>query len=391
MSVKRFCLLIIVISSLAFILMLGRGTASASDRETELFNKGYEYLFSYKPDKAAEIFRLFLEEFPDSSARDAAMFWLGKTLISTKSYSEAELMFQTIQKEFPDSPFIVFIVLEMKELAKQRSTIEEERKKTAELKSQQASIREEQDRPQILRDTPSAPQLDPNAVVRIGSRDYPLARIIDYHVSASLVFKRFGIKDIAWRTGNPLDDFISEELLFLEAKKANITIDAKKQKEIAESQKLSAAEKDYIEKFMTIAGYIDTQYIDVPPQHRVETLSVDYRPGDAASKTVLATDLQKAAREGISFEEIARTYPDRVRFSSLTPQDFSTKYKEKSQLLQKLNFLNEETVVIWSDKGYMLIKPITDRVHFNPFEELSTQKKEKLKAFLKQWLAEHRK
>jgi hypothetical protein len=241
----------------------------------------------------------------------------------------------------------------------------------------------------LTQNKPSAPQLDPDAVVRIGNRNYPLSQIIEYHVSASLVFKRLGIKDIAWRTGNPLDDFISEELLYLEAKKAHVTVDAKKLKEMSESQNFGAAETNYLDKFMTIARYIDTQYADDPAEKWIELISVDYRPGDAAAKTVLATDLQKAAREGKSFEEIGKTHPDGVKFLRLSISDFSTKYREKSQIIQKLNFLNEETIVIWSEKGFMLIKPISGRGHYNPFEELSTQKKEKLKAFLKQWFAEH--
>ncbi|MBI5846597.1 MAG: hypothetical protein HZB31_01345 [Nitrospirae bacterium] len=242
-----------------------------------------------------------------------------------------------------------------------------------------------------MHEAPSSPQLDPEAVVRIGNRAYRLTQIIEYHVTASAVFKRFGIMDIAWRTGNPLDDFIAEELLFMEAKKAQVTIDAKKLKEMAESQKLGAAEADYLDKVMTIARYIDMQYADDPTEKWIELISVDYKPGDAAAKTVLATDLQKAAREGTSFEEIGRMHPDAVKFSRLSLGDFSTKYREKSQIIQKLNFLNEETVVIWSEKGFMLIKPISVRVHFSPFEELSTQKKERLKAFLRQWFSEHRK
>jgi hypothetical protein len=122
MSMKRFSVIVVVIAGLVFILRLGHRIASASEQEIELFNKGYEYVFSYKPDKAAETFRIFLKEFPKSSARDAAMFWLGKTLISMKLYSEAELTFQTIQKEFPDSPFIVFVDIEIEEIAKARST-----------------------------------------------------------------------------------------------------------------------------------------------------------------------------------------------------------------------------------------------------------------------------
>ena len=689
---KRFALLIIVIAGIVLILRSGTGIASASERETELFNKGYEYLFSYKPDKAAETFRIFLKEFPESSARDAALFWLGKTLISMKLYGEAELTFQTIQKEFPDSPFIVFIDIEMEEIARVRSegssrdvsktadaqkdapsmqakddkrpaepdkkltqlaaekekieamlteerkanherqlrianlesretllrkqivdlesqvarlsnleihlkeardekdrlsvqiaqlkaeksrrekdsvpgdqvsgqekisddesggsiklrlsqlevlaenqgkelahardeqahlkkliaeekkfaaelstdltrakereqefktlvakadeqlksagkksegetasvkelgkltaeldqfrsqvsdlqiekkhltdrvesmewqaeqrirdmrilnayltrlmfqkketpqqkpdmkaaeerdkykaALEEERKNISDLRGQLAGIKEQQARPQTLQDTPSAPLLAPGAVVRIRNRDYPLKQIIDHQISASQVFKRFGIKDIAWRTGNALDDFLSEELLLMEAKKTNITIDTKKQKELVESHKLSAAEADYLEKFMIIARYIDTQYTGNPTQKWIELISVVYKPGDAAAKTVLATDLQKAAREGKPFEEIGKMHPERVNFSRLSIQEFSAKYKDKSQLLQKLNFLKEETVVVWSDKGYMLIKPVSGRVPFNPFIEMKADENDKIRSFVRKYIDE---
>ncbi len=676
MSLKRFSLFIFVIASLVCILRPGHGIATASERETELFNKGYEYLFSYKPDKAAETFRIFLKEFPESSARDAAMFWLGKTLTSMKLYNEAELTFQTMQKEFPDSPFIVFLDIELEEIAKVRSTesvtaakaasepqknivskeakddkksreidrnltqiltdkekteslleeerkanreqmlriadlesrdfllkkqnaeleaqvrvladiekslkesrdekkrliaqiallsaekslsgidsantsdplapqqkavvesgeplrfrlaqlellseeqgkeltkareeqeklrklaqeekkfaaelradltrskdrekadkapsseknpenltgevnvfngqvselqaenmslsnrlremelqaeqrirdmrimnayltkmmfqmkespqqkpdtkaieeserlkttLEEEKKTAAEFRSQLAGIKEQQARPQTVQNRPSSPQLAPDAVVRIRNRDYSLTQIIDYQTTAALLFRILGAKDPVWRVGDPLNDFIAEELLLQEAARAGIKIDPKKQKEMTESYKLSPAEADYLKKFMTIARYIDSQYVDAPSPHWVEVLSGDYKPGDAASKTVMATDIQKAARDGNSFEEIGKLYPDAVRFLRLTPKEFSTKYKEKIQIIEKLNFLKEETVVIWSDKGYMLIKPVSGRIAFNPFEELATEKKEKLKAFLKQWLAEHRK
>jgi len=72
-------------------------------------------------------------------------------------------------------------------------------------------------------------------------------------------------------------------------------------------------------------------------------------------------------------------------------QGIRTKYKEKSQIIQKLNFLNEETVVMWSELGYMLIKPVSTRIPFDPFKELTAEKKERFTAFLKQWFSEHRK
>ncbi len=691
---RLFLFLFILIG---FFVMYGpsHGIASGTERETELFNKGYEYLFSYKPDKAAETFRTFLKEFPDSSARDAAMFWLGKTLISMKLYSEAELTFQAIQKEFPDSPFIAFIEIEMKEiirvrsaesgkdpakaadlqkdivskqsaekktgapdskpaqpadeiekiealLAEERRTNHDHQLRIADLESREAQLRKQKDElearitglselekklkdatderdrlitrlaqmntvksrqekdvaeggqtgglekiidsgsgeamrlrlsqlevltedqgkelsrareeqehlkqliaaekkssaelkndltrskereqefktvlarteekqkssgekadgsisslkeqekmtaeiqqlrgqvsqldidkkmlsekvadmelqaEQRIRDMkilnsyltrlmfdkkePGPKKPDVNAsiekdqlkaslneemrtsaelrkqladmvgqrtagertareglplpqpaaspIVRILDREYSLSQIIDYQANALLTVRRMGIEDPVWRVNNPLDDFLTEELLGEAAKKANMTVDAKKQKEMIERYKLSPEEASYLERIMRIGRYIDTRYVDVPSQQWIDVLSVEYKPGNAALKTVRATDLQKAARENISFKEIARKYPDGLKFFRLTPQEFSTRFKDKSQILQKLNFMNEETVVMWSDRGYMLIKPISSRTPFNPLEDLTPERKQRLQAFLLQHIAELRK
>ena len=120
---RPFCIRICRVTAwFLLVLFLSHAPGSADDRETEMFNAGYEYLFSFKPEKAAETFRAFLKEFPESSARDAAMFWLGKTLVSLKSYAEAEQTFRTIKQEFPESPFVSFIDNALEEIAKQRSS-----------------------------------------------------------------------------------------------------------------------------------------------------------------------------------------------------------------------------------------------------------------------------
>jgi cell division septation protein DedD len=85
------------------------GRSHASVREFELFDEGYEYYLSYKPEKAAEIFRRFLHEFPESSAKDAVLFWLGKSLEQMNTPDEARVVFTELQHQFPDSPFIPYI------------------------------------------------------------------------------------------------------------------------------------------------------------------------------------------------------------------------------------------------------------------------------------------
>ena len=71
---------------------------SAASRDVELFDRGYGNYLSYQPEKAVEAFRTFLKDFPDSSARDAVMFWLGKSLMQLKSYKEAGNVFSDLRK-----------------------------------------------------------------------------------------------------------------------------------------------------------------------------------------------------------------------------------------------------------------------------------------------------
>ena len=87
--------------------------SSAALREDELFEKAYENYLSYRPEKALEYFNIFLENFPDSSAKDAALFWKAKSLIQLKRTGEALKILNEIKRVLPGSPFIPFIEKEL--------------------------------------------------------------------------------------------------------------------------------------------------------------------------------------------------------------------------------------------------------------------------------------
>src|SRR5512139_3777635 len=87
--------------------------AGAASREVELFDRGYEYYLSYQPERAVETLRQFLQEFPGSPSRDAALFWLGKSLVQLKSPEEARLAFLEIKERFPESPFMSHLEKEL--------------------------------------------------------------------------------------------------------------------------------------------------------------------------------------------------------------------------------------------------------------------------------------
>jgi cell division septation protein DedD len=91
---------------LCILLVVSSVYASDAQSEFELFDRGYKDYLSYHPGEAAEEFRRFLKEFPRSSARDAVLFWLGKSLEQLKSVEEAKKIFGDIKQQYPDSPFV---------------------------------------------------------------------------------------------------------------------------------------------------------------------------------------------------------------------------------------------------------------------------------------------
>jgi hypothetical protein len=49
---------------------------------------------------------------------------------------------------------------------------------------------------------------------------------------------------------------------------------------------------------------------------------------------------------------------------------------------------NEEIGVIWSEEGYMILKPVTEVYSYDPFEEMPPRKKEKIAAHIRAWIEE---
>lgn len=99
--------------------LLVSAKADASHQELALFDQGYGYYLSYQPEKAVESFHIFLNEFPQSSAKDAAMFWLGKSVATLHHYEEAKQIFLRLKHEMPDSPFIGYVDKELKTMGNQ--------------------------------------------------------------------------------------------------------------------------------------------------------------------------------------------------------------------------------------------------------------------------------
>ena len=290
------------------------------------------------------------------------------------------------------------------ELENLRTELNEEKRRSADLKNKveaaenrEADIRrqlaalKEQGLVQVKQQEtkqPAEPAPVLTATITVGETSYTLPKVISTLSASGRAIEKLGIPLPVWRTGDPLEDFINEQLLAGEAERSGAMPDRIKYQETTERFKLSTDEADYVRKFMMIGEVIDKNFTSDKVNLFIETLAVNYRRGDAPIKTVLAADLQNDARSGKSFAEIQRMYGDSVKFARLTIDDFKKRYEGKSEISKKLNFLSEETVVMWSEKGYMLIKPVTVHRKFDPFAELGKEERKRLRSFLSGYIAE---
>jgi hypothetical protein len=105
---KNICkdTLITFVFVLISVLFFSAVEATALSKESQLFDKAYKYVGAQQPEKAVATFNSFLKEFPNSPSKDAALYWLGKSLVQIKSFGEAKKVFSEIAKQFPESPFV---------------------------------------------------------------------------------------------------------------------------------------------------------------------------------------------------------------------------------------------------------------------------------------------
>lgn len=591
---------LVFIGAVLFLCVLGRPADSAEDREAELFDKGYEYLFSFKPEQAAETFRTFLREFPQSSVKDAAMFWLGKTLVHLRNFDEAGRIFAAIRKDFPESLFLTHIAAEEAEIARLKmqpppsakstvpepppeqksppardsqtapaqpagadnavvsglqaeisrlkareqnlnqeisglndqlarnaetgqaaraetdhfkaeanrlnvelaslrteleslktpaktekpkpaepvsqesprireldqktqtlekdllssraetaklaSLIDAEKKRSAAQEAEAGKLREElakartaaEHRPdsaetdslktrieslgqeksdlqariedleqrlsireqdmKILNsylshlmfsrkdeaaatpaeDRKQAASAPPEPAAATHTKEpllnaqgslVTLTQAVSEMLASATALQKMGVSALPWRTGSAYEDFMSERLLALEASRVQISHDVKKTKQLSDRYRLTADEASYLRTLLAISGLVNSRTRNVEKARSIDVLNVQYTQKTISERALIAAELQKQARGGKAFEEIQKDFPGHVKFSRLSPEEFQRRFREKSRVLEKLDVMKEDTVVLWTENGYSIIRPVTTRLSFDPFAQ----------------------
>jgi len=503
---------------LAIVILLSTREAYPAYREAELFDLGYEQYLSSQPEKAVEAFTLFLGEFPRSSAKDAAMFWMAKCLIQMRRDQEAKGMFEKMTREFPESPLNPLAIREIEKLGEAdvakvsepivRGTDEGEERhmealqrqeewvagKSAEssapptghttysvqvaaLSSEEAANRlkkklKQQGIEATIKKTSfregtrchvltgefgtkreadlyaikirkrtgldafsikverseggaSAPlsqkgPLGPNAeretsgqlliphkndsgksetrepvmtkkdemvAILIEGTQYTAQQVSTFMNNSFAAILKLGIKEVIWRTGNVYEDFINEQVLYEEAKRAGVIHhDERGHEKTEEKYRLSPEEADYLQRYFAISDLVDKKLKERPAERVVESLIVRYTDGDRREKELLASELQGHAKSGKPFGEIYALYPQRVSYAVTEVETLQKRIKNEIVSLE-----NGEISVFWSKEGYIILKPALQTLSFEPFEDMDQGKTNTVRALVREYIAELRK
>jgi hypothetical protein len=221
--------------------------------------------------------------------------------------------------------------------------------------------------------------------VKIGAETYSERQVIDAMMSSSSAMAKAGIRDVPWRSGDLLDDFVNEQVLYREATKVKTDTGAARLNELAAKFRLNAEETEYLAKYLLIADLVDRKMKSIPEERVVESLTVDYTQGDQQGKVALATELQEQARGGKTFGEIAAAYSGKVRFMVMRFQELQGWIKDRIEMLK-----DGEISVVWTKEGYMVLMPMTRRPSYGAFEDEKPGRKNEARAFVRAWIEELR-
>jgi hypothetical protein len=217
-----------------------------------------EYYLSYQPEKAVEEFRIFLKEFPESSAKDAVMFWLAKSLTQLKSFEEAAKVFSGIKEQFPESPLTGYVERELEMMRKELSDGGREKTPGGDIAvenapDQNTNVKKEQpgESPSEVLEYAGKPQVSAegektedlrSGLNKPGEREA-------YEINSSFVLDRLDIKDVLWRTGNISEDVENERILYEETIRSNIEADETMHGDIVEKYDFTPEQADYLNRY----------------------------------------------------------------------------------------------------------------------------------------------
>lgn len=198
-----------------------------------------------------------------------------------------------------------------------------------------------------------------------------------------MMFTRLGIQAVPWRTGNNQEEKETERLLYEKAKSLKITGETKQLQDLINQHKLDVKQQGSLKRLLAVSEYIDQRLKGLPAEEMIESLIVTYEEANRYTKIVLARELQENAKEGMSFEDIYKLYPDMMRYQIVPSQQMDIRIRDKIRALPV-----GEVGVLWSEEGYMILKPVLTKLSYDPFRDISPEMQGRIRTLMNEWLQE---
>ena len=496
--------------------------------EYEVFQEGYDLYLSCEPEKASEKFEVFLRKFPNSSARDAVLFWLGKALMQMEKLNDSERVFNQIKGDFPNSRFssqatkeleriksllmvsgtnkalkepgmidkdildiraerdklkellneekrryeeansqIAFFKKREAELLNLNATmkdvmggrlsdlgqrlqmcerdlvslkneisakeaasedfkrsIESMRKEVSRLRKFESEVQKLQDdldqsrqyaekvkalESQIEKDKKEGIELKSSLkkkdeeILRLIEEKKSLERIVtelqdnmrdrshktliigdqrfspgyisSYMFKSQLIFSRIGVRDIPWRNGDLYEDFISEYILYEEAKKINL----KRKDNLKELNKgliLTKEDIEYLDRFNLIKDFLDEELKKMTLERSAEAVVIKYTDDDRYEKAAMVIDIQNKIKNGLSPNKVLSLYPQ-AEYKRLAYEDIKGLLGELSDRLS-----DNQVVSTFNKEMFIVLKIRTEPLEYRPFEVYDKDMTKRLKKYI---------
>ncbi|MEW6585398.1 MAG: tetratricopeptide repeat protein [Nitrospirota bacterium] len=197
------------------------------------------------------------------------------------------------------------------------------------------------------------------------------------------MLEKLGIVYVPWRGKDGEENEENERLLYKKARSLNVAPDSAKLKGLVERHKLNVKQRESLERFLTVGEYVKVRLENGPGEEVVESLIVKYEEGDRYAKIVIATELQENARKGVPFEEIYDLHPDLMNHRTIPYRQLEERIKDKIRYLPQ-----GEIGVIWSDDGYMILKPVSRKLSYDPLQDISPESRSRIESLIKEWIQE---
>ena len=125
----------------------------------------------------------------------------------------------------------------------------------------------------------------------------------------------------------------------------------------------------------------------MPGEKMAQSLLVSSTEKDKLEKALFATELQRDAKNGRSFEEMYKRHPQGVIFREIEPQKLEGWIKDRLKGLKN----GEVSDVLLTEGGYLILRPVMKKWSYRSWEDLTPEGKDKVKAFVRAWIEELKK